>query len=358
VAAGVSELSKDLRGLGFVTNLGTSSTPRFSQRPVADPADLNDADGLAARKTRAFQRWCDQHKVERLSETVPTLVQMLQIEDEPTRLLLVRELARIKSAASTAELADRAVMDLSPQVRRAAVAVLSDRSTRQYVPILTRALRYPWPPVADHAAVALRTLQPQEAVAPLVDLLDQPSPSLPALDANTGKYSVRDLVRLNHLRNCLLCHAVSANKDDGLVRGLVPTPGLPLGTSAGSGDGYYSGEGDTVRADITYLRQDFSNVLLDKGVAPWPTRQRYDFVTRLRVVPPDVAAERSASPSNYPQRDAVLYALRGMTGKDGGDSSENWRELLGIARDKDVKVDKTTAGKNPLQGMMRGAAPP
>ncbi|MGH7171860.1 MAG: HEAT repeat domain-containing protein, partial [Gemmataceae bacterium] len=333
VAAGVAQLSKDLRELGFVTALAAPS----ASRSVAAPAELDDIEGSTAKKTRAFQKWCDQHRVERLSGTAPTLMQMLQIEDEPTRLLLVRELTRIKRTASTVELAERAVMDLSPRVRGAAVAALSERSARQYVPILTRALRYPWPPVADHAAVALRTLKPQEAVAPLVELLDLPSPSLPVLDARTNRYSVRELVRLNHLRNCLLCHAASANKEDGLVRGLVPTPGTPLRSSAGSGGSYYSGEGDSVRADITYLHQDFSVVLLDKEAAPWPPRQRYDFVTRLQTVSPDVAAERSASSANYPQREAVKYALRGITGKDGGDSSAKWGQLLGIARDNTTR---------------------
>jgi hypothetical protein len=71
-----------------------------------------------------------------------------------------------------------------------------------------------------------------------------------------------------------------------------------------------------------------------------------------------MALELSASSGNYPQRDAVLYALRGITGKAGGDSSASWRELLGIARDKDFKLDKTTEGKNPLLGTAKGTDPP
>ena len=35
-------------------------------------------------------------------------------------------------------------------------------------------------------------------------------------------------------------------------------------------------------------------------------------------------------------REAVLYALRGLTGKSCGDSADEWRELLGIAKDKDA----------------------
>jgi hypothetical protein len=44
--------------------------------------------------------------------------------------------------------------------------------------------------------------------------------------------------------------------------------------------------------------------------------------------------EIAAKPEGYPQREAVLYALRGITGKDAGKSAEKWREVLGIAKDK------------------------
>jgi hypothetical protein len=37
------------------------------------------------------------------------------------------------------------------------------------------------------------------------------------------------------------------------------------------------------------------------------------------------------APGGYPQRDAVLYALRGLTGKDAGDTGDGWRKALDIA---------------------------
>jgi hypothetical protein len=190
-------------------------------------------------------------------------------------------------------------------------------------------LRYPWPPVADHAAVALRTLHPPEAVGSLIDLLDLPSPSEPVLDPRTNQYTVRELVRLNHLRNCLLCHPPSADKEDGLIRGLVPTPGEPLPVVY-----YEATTGHFVRADISYLRQDFSVNLPDKHAGPWPGQQRYDFVTRLRNLSPGEVPAGSESSDDYPQRGAVLYALRGLTGEDGGDSSTWWREILGLRAGK------------------------
>jgi hypothetical protein len=315
----MGQLSKSLRDLGFVSVPGVTFADGFASGATASLTIKN------------FQTWCDQHRLESYPGTVPTLTQMLQIESEVTRLLLVRELRRIRSTTATTQLAGRALLDLSPAVRRAAVAGLEGRPGSPYVPVLLQGLRYPWPPVADHAAVALCTLKPQEAVAPLVDLLDLPSPSAPVLDAQTNEYSVRELVRLNHLRSCLLCHAPSLDTKDGIVRGLVPTPGTALPSS--NGGGYYEAPaGDFIRADITYLHQDFSANLPEKDAEPWPHEQRFDFVTRRRALAPSEMADISASPATYPQRDAVLYALRGITGKDGGTSSQKWRELLGIAK--------------------------
>jgi hypothetical protein len=190
-------------------------------------------------------------------------------------------------------------------------------------------MRYPWAPVADHAAFALRTLKPREAVAPLIDLVDAASPSAPVYDAKSKQYTVREVVRLNHMRNCLLCHAPSENEHDGRVRGLVPTPGQPLPPQY-----YQSLSGDFVRADITYLRQDFSINLPEEHADPWPHEQRYDFVVRTRLAKSSELAGITASAASYPQREAMLYALRGITGKGVGTSSERWRELLGLIADK------------------------
>jgi hypothetical protein len=357
-AAQVAELAKDLRSSGIVSVLGvpfvgqnnqgrrvisgavrnsrTSGVVITGNRAIlAEPAVPPSEDKAEDRAT-AFLTWCDKHRLESMKGTVPTLTQILQIEDETTRLLLVRELAQMNTSNATTELAIRALADLSPAVRRAALAALRQRPPSDYLPILVRGLRYPWPPVADHAALALRLHKPSEAAAALIDLLDLPSPSAPVYDVGTNEYKVREMVRLNHLRNCLLCHAPSAHKDDGLVRGLVPTPGQPLL----SGE-YYQSEVaiDFVRADITFLRQDFSVNLTGLDTAPWPDNQRYDFVVRTRPATPAEMANITTPRGNYPQRDSVLYALRGLTGKDGGTSSERWRELLGLIAEK-PKGDK------------------
>jgi hypothetical protein len=340
-AAEMAELSKALRDLGFVSFPAMALMNRLaSANPVA-------AGDLTSGKTKKFQVWCDQHHLEKYKGTMPTLIQMLQIEDEATRLLLVRELTRITKDGATTQLAGRALFDLSPKVRQAAIAGLEGRPSSEYVPILLRGLGYPWPPVADHAAVALRTLKPAETVAPLVDMLDLPSLSMPLRDANTNEYTVRELVRLDHLRNCLLCHVPSLDEEDGLVRGLVPMPGTsPLRSiSSRIVSNYYDGPGDFVRADVTYLHQDFSVTLLDKYAGAWEHGRRFDFVTRLRIISPSERADMPASSIAYPQRDAVLYALRGLTGKDGGISSTRWREQLGLSsrgseKTQDPSLDK------------------
>lgn len=248
-------------------------------------------------------------------------------EKETARAAALEQFLALARSSSFRSASPYPSRDLSPEVREAALAALQHRPAPQYVGVLLQGLRYPWPPVADRAALALRKLKPQGVAAKLLALLDQPDPSLPALNA-MKKPMVRELVRLNHLRNCLLCHAPSANDKDGLVRGLVPTPGQPLPAL------YYAGQsGNFVRADITFLRQDFSVNLPVEAAAPWPSEQRFDFITRLRPARPEEMPEVAAKPGEYPQREAVLYALRGLTDKNGGDSSEKWRALLGIAKD-------------------------
>jgi hypothetical protein len=259
-------------------------------------------------------------------DKVAGLVQVLQAEDSPVRLQLVAMLAKVKGPAAGAALARRAVFDLNSDVREAAVEALKDRPDGEYRAVLLGAFRHPWPPAADHAAEALVALRDRGAVRPLADLLDRPDPAAPARDAD-GRWGVAEVVRVNHLRNCLLCHAPSAD-GSGLVRGLIPTPGEPLRVEY-----YESNQGDFVRADVTYLRQDFSRTEDVPNADPWPTRQRFDYLVRVR--PPtsgelETALNRPPDlpPPSYPQRGAVLFALRELTGADAGDTADDWRAFL------------------------------
>jgi hypothetical protein len=121
----------------------------------------------------------------------------------------------------------------------------------------------------------------------------------------------------------LICHAPStAESRDHLLRAPVPSPSQPLPPV------YYSNfRGPIIRADIVYLRQDFSAKHEVANHSPWPKEQRFDYFVRTRPATEkelataigkayDPAREAyrpivlSEVPPNYPQREAVLYALR------------------------------------------------
>jgi HEAT repeat protein len=178
-------------------------------------------------------------------------MQMLTGEESEIRLVLVQQLAGLPHFEASAGLARLALFDLSSDVRAAAVEGLSRRPRAEYRAVLLDGFRYPWAPVADHAAEALVALEDHDAVPALKELAREADPTIDSTKAP----AVREVVRINHLRNCLMCHAASHNRDD-QVRGLIPTPGSRLPPLIG----YYGQQqdGNFVRADITYLRQDFS----------------------------------------------------------------------------------------------------
>ena len=87
-----------------------------------------------------------------------------------------------------------------------------------------------------------------------------------------------------------------------------------------------------VRGDITFLRQDFSVQLpmAAPGVAR-PVGVRFDYVVCRRLIPRREAErlqELYDGRPTYPQRDAVLHALRELTGKDAGYTTEAWWQLF------------------------------
>jgi hypothetical protein len=252
-------------------------------------------------------------------ESVPCLQQMLQVEAAPVREVLVELLGRIYDKRATQALAKRAMTDLNPDVREAAVRQLAYRPHEDYRPLLLAGLRYPWAPVAVHSAEALAFLKDREAVPQMAALLAQPDPAL-AVTVQQGENEtavVREMVRVNHLGNCLLCHAPSLARTDP-VRGAVPSPDKPIPPANSS---LYYDEGTIfVRADTTYLRQDFSVMQTVKNPGKWPDRQRYDYVVRTRpatVSEIQLAARTPASQSSA-TREALLFALREITGKEYG----------------------------------------
>jgi hypothetical protein len=271
------------------------------------------------------------------AEAVPTMLQILMHEDTRLRLTLVEMLAQIDDARSSIALARRAVFDLSAEVRKEAVEALKKRRVQDTRPVFLQALRYPWSPAAEHAAEALAALGDCGAVPHLVLLLAQPDPTLPfALDKT--RTAVRDLVRADHLNNCLMCHAPSLHGKEPVL-GADPNLTIPVkrGEVRTGGGGWgqrtpIPGRAPLlIRADITYLRQDFS-VQLPTAIAGGALKQnrRFDFVVRTRLVSrktADQLREEAGDRPSYPQREAVLFALRQLTGKDAGDRTEAWQKL-------------------------------
>jgi hypothetical protein len=287
-----------------------NATPSGDVRP--NPAKL--------RKTLADnEEW-------RIPEAIPTLMQLLQAEGTPLRMLLVESLAQIKGAEASKALAQRAVFDLSGEVRKKATLALAKRPGADFEQVFLDALRYPWAPAADHAAESIVALGLKSLTPRLVPLLKESNPSLPYQEKNVWK--IRTLVRLNHLCNCAVCHAPSQSKED-LVRGLVPKPGEeppPL---------YYKGgSGLFVRASVTFLRQDFSVVQPVDQPGKWATHQRYDYLVQTRpLTPVEVKLVRKIQkkgdfPTAFEQREAVLFALRALTNADRGSRYEDWVPLL------------------------------
>jgi hypothetical protein len=322
---------------------------------VSRKRDLGSSPGAMAERDVELVKILDKElkgEEGRSDVGVRILVQMLQAETDGVRHHLVKMLAATKGKAASVALAQRAVFELNIDVREAAVKALKDRPREEYRPVLLEALRYPWHPVADRAAEVLVAVDDRDAVFDLAALLDQPDPRAPTQDKD-NKWVVTEVVRVNHLGNCLLCHAPSSAKDDPM-RGVVPERGKPLPEVY-----YQSSSGDFVRADVTYLRQDFSLVLPVEKPEKWPTQQRFDYLLRKRALTADevshlgsakdapkakaIGYPGGAAPAHQPhptkdvakgkapfylQREAVLWTLRELTGKDAGDKSEDWHLLL------------------------------
>jgi HEAT repeat protein len=303
-------------------------------------------------------------------EAVPSLLQLLMPEEKSVRLLLVELLAEIPERPATVALAQRAVFDIDADVRQAAIDVLKKRSPNDFRSVLLKALQYPWAPPADHAAEALVELEDRGSVPHLVTLLDKPDPTAP-WQAGKSQMYVREVVKAQHLSNCMLCHPPSATlkepvlMEDPVVRlpvsmvdpitrkYLDATQGqLSIIPACSEGGGGMMGKGSSsssrlglkfsgtlplgIRGDVTYLRQDFSvrqpisqpQALQGPLAAPV---QRYDYLVRTRPLTKKEIAQLKEQPEDkgdYPQREAVLFALRELTGKDVGKTSEAWRELF------------------------------
>jgi hypothetical protein len=321
------------------------SSPVSPSPPPAPAKDSSAVEGFWER----YQTACTQEDkkltpVDKCRQETVTvariaaLMQVLAAEPPSLRLGLVRYLSTVSHVEATRAMARLAVFANEDEVRQAAVDALKVRRERDYTDILLAGLRYPWPAVARHAADALIKLERTDLVPQLVSFLDEPDPRAPVLQEVNDKKApvVRELVRINHHKNCLLCHAPgnTGSVAPDTLTAEVPLPSQPLPSP---GEGYRNTSPDLiVRIDVTYLRQDFSAYLPVQDANPWPEMQRFDFLTRTRVLTKDeAAAYRQALGKHEPGRPspyhrAVLAALRELTGRDAEPTAAGWRRLLGL----------------------------
>jgi hypothetical protein len=324
-AAELGPLSAKLHG--YIEN----ATPKdlIGQRP--DPWLLTQV--MRAEKRGQKAEWLRP-------EVVPVLRQLLMHEQMPIRAMLVDLLAEIKDPRATVVLAERAVFDLSPEVRAAAITALRDRPRQQVREVFLTALRYPWAPAADHAAEALTALDDRDVIPALVTLLGEPDPSAP-MTGNRGPAYQRELVQVVHTANCMMCHPLALTGSDpvpGAVPGWWVQDGIPYAATKRWGHNPPL----LIRADITFFRQDFSETQPIGGVKrPGQPEVRLDYLVRNRPLGPrelERLKEKFAKRPTYEQKEAVLFALRELTGRDPGPAYEDWLRLYPTAVEDTVAL--------------------
>ena len=317
------------QALGHISQFlsrGTEEIKRSAIFRARDPVDARRLveDDLIDRRD---QRVISNVRKLRVTGThaVAGLDQVLQADTPRVRRHLVEMLSRIPGPRSSAALAKRAVFDLDAENRTVAIQALKNRPATEFRSIILAAFNYPWVPAAQHAAEALVLMDDQGAIEPLIDLLGNRNPHWPRMRSD-GSYAVRELVKVNHMRNCLLCHAPSTNKID-LVRGRIPYPNERLPREY-----YHSNKGSYVRADVTYIRQDFSLTQPVKNSGEWPEMQRHDYFVRHRTVSAAEANQlvQHLQQESNPYREAILFALRRLTKRDPGESTEAWQQLAAM----------------------------
>ncbi len=320
------------------TSNGTTFTivERIVESPNSATAFWDQYQTLCAEEDRSPARADRAHREHVTLARVAALMQVLAPEPPELRVGLVKYLAGVTHVESTRALAKLAIFSVEDEVRQAALEALKVRRERDYTEILLQGLRYPWPAVARHAGEAVVKLERTDLLPQLVELLGEPDPRAPVVKQVDQKkvQVVRELVRINHHRNCLLCHAPgnTGTVAPASLTAAVPIPGEALPTPS---EGYRSSSPDVlVRVDVTYLRQDFSVRQAVADANPWPEMQRFDFLVRTRELTADQAEEyrqklvAGGKGRLSPYQRAAVTALRDLTGQDAEPSAEAWRRLL------------------------------
>lgn len=355
----------DLRGLPFVMGDDCRLSPERGQHFLSELTILRGAMGNPAHLAASLPNPAANQMTESAMQArVAALMQVVGPEGEQLNRQAVKYMASMNNSQTTMALARLAIFAEEEAVRKDAIAALASRREQDYTKILAGALNYPWPAVAERAGAAIVALKRHDLLPQLVDTLERPDPRAPQAQSSKekdGKHVtvVRELVRINHLRNCLLCHSpMDASKapagggggardleqvrrgDRGFVavgNGLtapVPLPGqnLPTPTTHG-GYGSFTIPDTLLSFDVTYLRQDFSVKLPVAKAQPWPDTQRFDFLVRTReLTDKEAEAHRAllakANGDQSPYQRTALASLRQLTGRDAEPTAAAWRRVL------------------------------
>jgi hypothetical protein len=329
----------DLRGLPFIMGgacrMQAAAATAFASAVAATHDSLRTEDSTSFRTVDSVDLFWNRWGQEEPSAGVAALSQIYGPQTKQRRESVAKHLQDINHPAATKALARTAVFDSNNEVRIAAVDGLKNRRKADYTDVLLAGLHHPWPQAAQNAAHAIARLQRRDLVPQLVAFLAEPDPRAP-IDNGHGELAVHEMVKINHHRNCLLCHQPSdPNTMPGGVNAVVPTPGesFPVPTP---GNPYGSQPSEVmVRADITYLRQDFSMMHQVPGASPWPEMQRFDYMVRTRVLTQQEAADAKAAPASEqsPHHMAVVAALERLTGKhDVAPTATAWAEAVAVKK--------------------------
>lgn len=318
--------------LGGQVNADAGVVPAGQARPFwpAYTTLCNQEDAVRAKSDKTL---AEHVTVARIG----ALMQMLAAEPAEMQVGLVKYLTGVPHIEATRALARLAIFSADDDVRLTAVDSLKVRREKDYTDILVNGLRYPWPAVAKRAADAIARIGRSDLIPELVAVLDAADPRMPKpkMVGWTEVQVVREMVKVNHHRNCAMCHAPTGGS--GVVPASALTAEVPIqGQSLPSPNEGYRGSTPAlmIRVDVTYLRQDFSTVLAVGDAHPWPEMQRFDFLVREREVTDDEATtyREKLTPKEAgvlsPYHKAALAALRDMTGKDTAPTANAWRTLL------------------------------
>lgn len=252
-----------------------------------------------------------------LIEDTSAIVQILQAQPPLIRTRMVKLLSLKEDEESIQAIADRALFDTSKEVRDLALHELKLHPPEEVRERLVNGFDHVWEPVAVNAANALVELNDELSVDDLRKKLNMPDPHAPYQDEE-GNWKVRELVRVNHLRNCLMCHAPVVDPKASPFMAAVPEPKKPLPRIY-----YDSGSRTRVRPDITYIIQDFSASHMVNDANPWPIEQRFDYFVRNRTIDSAEALDRRKKRDEKEQlrERALRYAIEKLSANQQSEPS-------------------------------------